>query len=173
MTRMNVSPARLLSRQYATAQKKMTMKQLVKQYGWVATGVYTVLCFVDFPLSYLFVHSLGEERLIDYEVAIRKKINADPSRESTFIHRSSSGGKSLLWTELGIAYVIHKCLVVVRAPLTVLITPGVARKLDTSGISKLWKKGIASSQTAKSANTIDPKRFGKPSSEGKKWFWFF
>lgn len=165
----------VLRRSYATTTKRMTMKELVKQYGWTATGVYTALCFIDLPLSYVFVHSLGQEKLIDYEVAIRRRLGANTDRELTYIHRSSGGGKSLFWTELGIAYIIHKSLVVVRAPLTVFITPSVAHKLERWGISKLWNKKIPVRVPDKTGtlDNVNTKRFGTVPSQGKRWYWFF
>lgn len=117
------------------AKEPSRMAKLAKEYGWTATGVYVALSFIDLPLSYLLVHSTGQERLENAEISIRRFVGADTKREHTYIHKSATGGRSHFLTEFGIAYVIHKALVVVRGPLTVAITPTVARKLGQWGFS--------------------------------------
>ncbi|GMM53300.1 Nat2 protein [Starmerella bacillaris] len=138
---LNRSPSAILRRMYSSSPpKKLSLKEIVKKYGWTATGVYTALCFIDLPLSYVFVHNIGQEKLIDYEVYVREKLGANNARDKTYIYRSSSGGKNHFLTELGIAYIIHKSLIIVRAPLTVFLTPRIAHHLHKWGL--LSKKHI-------------------------------
>lgn len=130
---------RFQQRAYSSAsqgakKQKVGMKQLMKEYGWTATGVYLLLSAIDLPITFGAVHSLGQERLEDWELAVREKLGLKHERESTLIHKAASGGKSLIWTELGIAYIIHKSLLVfLRVPITVAITPKVAAKLGQWG----------------------------------------
>lgn len=112
---------------------RLSMKDLAKKYGWTATGVYFALMGIDLPLSYALVHSLGQDTMTDYEVAIRRWIGADTKRDETYVSKAASTGKGLFFTELGIAYIIHKILIVVRLPLTVALTPRVAAKLQQWG----------------------------------------
>lgn len=111
------------------------MAKLAKEYGWTVTGVYVGLSLIDLPLSYLLVHSAGQESLEDAEISIRRFVGADTEREHTYIHKSATGGRSHFLTEFGIAYVIHKALIFVRVPLTVAITPAIARQLGQWGFN--------------------------------------
>lgn len=130
---------RLQQRAYSSTsqgpkKEKIGMKQLIRDYGWTATGVYLLLSALDLPITFAAVHSVGQERLEDWELVIREKLGLKHEREATLIHKAASGGKSLVWTELGIAYIIHKSLLVfLRVPITVAITPKVATKLGQWG----------------------------------------
>lgn len=39
------------------------MRKLSREYGWSALGVYLALTALDFPFCYLFVRTLGTDRI--------------------------------------------------------------------------------------------------------------
>ncbi len=160
----------------------MNLKTLAKKYGWVATGVYIGLSMVDLPLCYLAVHSLGTDKFIDYEVYLREKSGYTVPRDETYVSKAAQSKHGMFLTELTVAYVIHKSLIVFRLPLTVSITPGIARKLSEWG----FKVGPAAVKTAGSAAAAGvvggseaaknaaketvKKEFGTRPSSTKRWF---
>lgn len=51
---------------------KKGIKALMSKYGYSALGVYLGLSLLDLPLCFLLVHSLGTEKLDEWEIAIKK-----------------------------------------------------------------------------------------------------
>ena len=47
------------------------LKQLSREYGWTAVGVYFALSLVDFPLCFVAVRLLGTDRIGHYEEVIK------------------------------------------------------------------------------------------------------
>lgn len=47
------------------------LKQLSREYGWTAVGVYFALSVLDFPFCFLAVRLLGTDRIGHYEDAIK------------------------------------------------------------------------------------------------------
>jgi hypothetical protein len=47
------------------------LKQLSKEYGWTAVGVYFALSLLDFPFCFLAVRLLGTDRIGHYEDVIK------------------------------------------------------------------------------------------------------
>lgn len=47
------------------------LKQLSKEYGWTALGVYLGLSLLDFPVCFLAVRLLGTERIGQYEEVVK------------------------------------------------------------------------------------------------------
>lgn len=131
---------------------RMSMKDLAKNYGWTATGVYCALMAIDLPLFYALVHSLGENTITDYEVAIRKWLGVNSERDETYAAKAAHSGKGLFYAELGIAYILHKIFIVVRVPLTVAITPKVAVKLQQWGFNVA--KAVPTVDKAKLAQNV-------------------
>lgn len=115
-----------------SAKPHMSLKQLVKQYGWTAVGVYIALSAVDLPLSFLVVHSVGPDRLNTWETKVREYFGQNVELNETYVKRVSKG-KGFILAEFAVAYIIHKALIVVRLPLTVAATPTVATKLMKYG----------------------------------------
>ncbi|KAG9249041.1 hypothetical protein BJ878DRAFT_401603, partial [Calycina marina] len=43
------------------------MKKLGREYGWSGVGVYAGLCVIDLPICYMFVRTVGTDRIGEWE----------------------------------------------------------------------------------------------------------
>lgn len=59
------------SKQESTAPKKTGIKLLMSKYGYSALGVYIAISFIDLPLSFLLVHSMGQDRIVELENTVK------------------------------------------------------------------------------------------------------
>ncbi|KAL1304574.1 hypothetical protein AAFC00_003546 [Neodothiora populina] len=135
------------------------MKKLSREYGWSALGVYLGLSALDFPLCFLAVRWLGTDRIGHWEHVVletfwkgvesvypdaRSKILGKPSEGETELSRegaelNSEGagaaktGSAAIWTQLALAYALHKSLIFIRVPLTAGLTPKVVKTLRSWG----------------------------------------
>lgn len=135
------------------AAAKPTIKQLVKQYGYSALGVYLGLSAVDLPLSFLFVHSMGQDQILVWENSVREFFGYEPkvvvsavaldgketadnnNKNANMLAAVSAWLGPTFWTEFGIAYALHKSLIFIRVPLTAAITPGLVKLLQKWGFN--------------------------------------
>ncbi|KAE8348720.1 hypothetical protein BDV28DRAFT_79908 [Aspergillus coremiiformis] len=146
------------------------LKALSREYGWSALGVYLLLSAMDFPFCFGAVRFLGVEKIGHYEhVAVESFKNAvgtilpsvqeaqsrgqvaKTSRDETCkgeiegsaIEKKTHEGASL-WTQIALAYAIHKSLIFIRVPLTAVVTPKVVKALRQMGwdIVKGRSKGM-------------------------------
>ncbi|OJJ94639.1 hypothetical protein ASPACDRAFT_19076, partial [Aspergillus aculeatus ATCC 16872] len=139
------------------ASLSQRLRNLSKEYGWSALWVYLLLSAMDFPICFAAVRLLGVERIGYYERVIfdsvkgmvdavwpsKQGANADSeqdkslttdtdSREGT-AQAQGNGENASLWTQLALAYAIHKSLIFIRVPLTAAITPKVVKALRQWG----------------------------------------
>ncbi|KAF5099173.1 hypothetical protein D0Z03_001069 [Geotrichum reessii] len=132
---------------------KPTIKQLIKKYGYSALGVYLGISAIDLPLSFLFVHSMGQDQILVWENSVREFFGYEPKvvvaaavpvgldgNEKTADNSSMLAAVSAwlgptFWTEFGIAYALHKSLIFIRVPLTAAITPGLVKLLQKWGFN--------------------------------------
>ncbi|PYH74013.1 uncharacterized protein BO88DRAFT_401590 [Aspergillus vadensis CBS 113365] len=127
------------------------LRTLSKEYGWSALWVYLILSAVDFPLCFMAVRLAGVERIGHYEHVISESVKGavrkvwPPSEEeekaAAALQRQAeqeekeageekaNGGEASLWTQLALAYAVHKSLIFIRVPLTAAITPNVVKVL--------------------------------------------
>ncbi|KAE8376489.1 hypothetical protein BDV26DRAFT_294044 [Aspergillus bertholletiae] len=133
------------------------LKALSREYGWSALGVYLLLSAMDFPFCFAAVRFLGAEKVGYYEhvvveafkgavgtvlpsvqeVQFREETNSssDSSKgdvEGSAVEKKLDEGASL-WTQVALAYAIHKSLIFIRVPLTAAITPKVVKVLRQWG----------------------------------------
>uniref|UniRef100_A0A060T824 ARAD1C26290p n=1 Tax=Blastobotrys adeninivorans TaxID=409370 RepID=A0A060T824_BLAAD len=157
--------------------KRMTVKELTKKYGWSAVGVYLALSAIDLPLCFLFVHSMGQEKVQELERKVKGWFGYSTKDEDLKTGTDESGDEadskwSLYLTEFGIAYAIHKSVFLfVRIPLTAAITPWTVRTLRRWG----FNIGNGTNKAAgAAASTKGKPDFGKPPTQRQKWTsWFF
>ncbi|EPY51071.1 N alpha-acetylation like protein Nat2 [Schizosaccharomyces cryophilus OY26] len=106
------------------------VKDLTKKYGWWALGVYLGISAIDFGISFAFVRTLGTEKIgyIEQSVvgSLRRFFNWEPNEvpspdEPQTYHSS-------IWTEMVVAYGIHKALIVARLPITAAIVPPLVKR---------------------------------------------
>ncbi|KAF5856632.1 hypothetical protein ETB97_007054 [Aspergillus alliaceus] len=141
-----------------SASLSQRLKALSREYGWSALGVYLLLSAMDFPFCFAAVRFLGAEKIGHYEhVAIESfksaigtvlpNVQEAQSREETRTDSKdeTSKGKiegsavekadegASLWTQVALAYAIHKSLIFIRVPLTAAITPKVVKALRQWG----------------------------------------
>ncbi|WPG98551.1 Hypothetical protein R9X50_00134300 [Acrodontium crateriforme] len=131
------------------------LKELSKKYGWTAAGVYLGLSVLDFPFCFLAVQMLGPERVAKAEHWVldhfwglvgtiapsMKPEEQDASDAAVLEHKSAT-----IWTQLLLAYGVHKSLIFFRVPLAAAVTPKVAKFLRARGwnIGNVKPKSVSS-----------------------------
>ncbi|CAK4033035.1 peptide alpha-n-acetyltransferase nat2 like, partial [Lecanosticta acicola] len=145
------------------------MKEMSRKYGWTVMGIYLGLSVLDFPFCFLAVRWFGTERIAEVEHAIidgfwaglekvlpslksrreeKEKLEAaanEATREGdgngAGVVEIQKGGheEPSIWTQLILAYGVHKSLFFFRIPITLAITPKVVKTLRSWG----WKIGKA------------------------------
>ncbi|KAJ1923566.1 DUF1279 super [Tieghemiomyces parasiticus] len=122
-------------------------RQLAHKYGKVATIVYFGVSTVDLGLSIWAVRAAGEERVKKLENWLTDKLGdwalfgREPSKvfqqegsdQASREEGSGSGGAPSWTSTLLIGYSIHKLLMPVRVPITVMLTPSIAAKFRQFG----------------------------------------
>ncbi|CAI4062605.1 hypothetical protein SKDZ_07G3910 [Saccharomyces kudriavzevii ZP591] len=192
------------------------IKGLMAKYGYSALIVYILLTCVDLPLCFLGVHSLGEEKIKIYLNRAKQQIGMGEPDENKVTedvrkkqaHREAVQAKnadniedaskrtlnekwqemkdSTLLAELLIAYGIHKSLIIVRVPLTALLTPSFVKLLQKFGIdlmkkqkkvfqtmasgAKIRYKGSNPNDFIKNEGTALDATKRKARTKGQKWF---
>ncbi|KAF8246079.1 hypothetical protein K440DRAFT_373923 [Wilcoxina mikolae CBS 423.85] len=130
------------------------LKSLSKEYGYSALGVYLGLSLLDFPLCFLAVRTIGSERIGEYEHLVVEKCHSvyktvgsriglpvwKEHNEEMKEEKEKREGKATIWTELALAYAIHKSLIFIRVPVTAAVTPKVVKTLRGWGWD-IGKKG--------------------------------
>jgi len=185
-------------------KKKSTgIKALVKEYGWSALAVYLGLSCIDYPLCFMAVHSVGEDKIHEYQDKVKKFIGMEVKprpipKQQTGEEQEEDGNdvsdeeeslwsriwNSTLFTEAILAYGIHKSLIFIRLPITAAITPSIVSKLRKMGFNIGSTKFSSLAQQAKyktnlkivdSKNAVaNNKEFGTPVTKRQKWWsWFF
>ncbi|XHG00505.1 hypothetical protein AWENTII_003951 [Aspergillus wentii] len=150
-------------RRFATSSKpdgpepsslSQRLKKLSREYGWSALGVYLLLSALDFPFCFAAVRLLGVERIGHYEhmlvesakeaveaVWSRKQDEQSESQNTDVKDRDvtaqenkkANSEEASLWTQVVLAYAIHKSLIFIRVPITAAITPKVVKILRQWG----------------------------------------
>ncbi|CCH43150.1 hypothetical protein BN7_2697 [Wickerhamomyces ciferrii] len=173
-----------------TGEKKKTgIKALIQEYGYSALAIYLGLSAIDFPLCFIAVHSIGEDKIHEYQDKAKEFIGITPKEREpkTDTDKEESNGSiwsSTLLTEAILAYGIHKSLIFIRLPITAAITPSIVGKLRSMGfnIGSTKLKTIAQqAKTKTSQKIVDSKhavannaKFGTPVTKRQKWWsWFF
>lgn len=134
------------------------MRKLSREYGWSAVGVYFALSALDFPFCFLAVRGLGTERIGRAEAVVvgwfwsalestvpslaeRLRPAKKSVQESLDVaaegdawgvdeaEKKNRGEDGSLWTQLALAYAIHKSFIFIRVPLTAAVTPKVVKTL--------------------------------------------
>ncbi|KAF2745745.1 hypothetical protein M011DRAFT_469415 [Sporormia fimetaria CBS 119925] len=145
--------------QEASLSFSQRMKKLSKEYGWTALSVYMALSVLDFPFCFLAVRALGTDRIGHYEHVVvqwfkntfgieKKQVGVPGSggvaeaveREELGIsddieeaQAANQGATASIWTELALAYAIHKSFIFIRVPAAAAITPKVVKALRKRG----------------------------------------
>ncbi|KAI7132057.1 hypothetical protein KC352_g31100, partial [Hortaea werneckii] len=126
-------------------------RDLSRRYGWAALGVYMGLSALDFPFCFMAVRWLGTDRIAHAEHLIaeafwsaagmagldyRSKKEQDEPAPATGTAAGIKAGGSIaedwggkgekghasIWTQLLLAYGVHKSLIFFRVPLTAAVT---------------------------------------------------
>ncbi|KAF1835089.1 hypothetical protein BDW02DRAFT_301639 [Decorospora gaudefroyi] len=144
------------------------LKQLSREYGWTALAVYLGLSLVDFPLCFLAVRLLGTDRIGHYEEVLKNalwgvvrlilpdagKTSAPAAATEDVVEATAregyveagrvaghnGGADASIWTQLGLAYLVHKSLIFFRVPLTAAVLPKVVKTLRSWGYNIGKKK---------------------------------
>ncbi|KAH0551659.1 hypothetical protein GP486_007124 [Trichoglossum hirsutum] len=128
-------------------------RKLSREYGYSAVGVYLFLSALDFPFCFLAVQTLGTDRIAHWEemviqwfwkvvpwpFPIAKQTEGDSASGSPKgksagwgvedAERANNSAEASIWTQLALAYAIHKSFIFIRVPLTAAVTPKVVRVL--------------------------------------------
>jgi len=176
------TPPTQLNSPEASQSFSQRLKQLSKEYGWTAVGVYLGLSALDFPFCFLAVRLLGTERIGRWEHAIVASFwsivsipfptlrpqpepagvesgdaaeleaakREGPPSSTAWDHgvaaaqAANESEQASIWTQLALAYAVHKSFIFIRVPLTAAVLPSVVRTLRSWG----WNVGA---RTAKAA----------------------
>ncbi|PSK34391.1 hypothetical protein B9Z65_8717 [Elsinoe australis] len=149
------------------------MRKLSREYGWSAVGVYFLLSAADFPFCFLAVRIVGTERIGHIEHAVvsafwravefvvpdwidkGKAVGETEDgkiREGWGVEQAqeaNEGENASLWTQLVLAYAIHKSFIFIRVPLTAAVTPKVVKTLRGWG----WNIGKRKPKAPKPKDT--------------------
>ncbi|EUC44961.1 hypothetical protein COCMIDRAFT_5811 [Bipolaris oryzae ATCC 44560] len=137
------------------------LKKLSREYGWTALAVYLGLSLLDFPLCFLAVRLLGTDRIGHYEHVLKDALwsvvrlafpnagrkpaeagadegvaeatDRDGYVEAGRAAGHNGGADASIWTQLGLAYLVHKSLIFFRVPLTAAVLPKVVKTLRSWG----------------------------------------
>ncbi|GFF42240.1 uncharacterized protein C106.07c [Aspergillus udagawae] len=150
--RFNSSRANQSARPAESGSLSQRLKKLSREYGWAALGVYLLLSAMDFPFCFIAVRQLGAERIGHYEHVVvetvkglfgvksapeeqsQDEVSATQSgQQTTEAQKKNNGDGASLWTQLALAYAVHKTLIFIRVPLTAAITPKVVKVLRVWG----------------------------------------
>ncbi|GMM35500.1 Nat2 protein [Saccharomycopsis crataegensis] len=182
----------------AGKKKEKGIKALMKKYGYAALGVYLGLSVLDLPFCYLFVASVGGDKITEWKDQIWQFFGISRDEHSTVNDDDHDGvdkdndernkkdeGWGKFLTTFAIAYGVHKSLVFIRLPITAWITPSVVKTLQGWGfnvgkktVQEAYKAAAAKSGVAKTAgsNKVNEELFGKvvgKSNDKKRWWNFF
>ena len=144
------------------------LKKLSREYGWTAVAVYFGLSVVDFPLCFLAVRLLGTDRIGHYEDVLKDALwsvvrlvlpnagrkpagagaeedIAEATDREGYVEAGravghNGGADASIWTQLGLAYLVHKSLIFFRVPLTAAVLPKVVKTLRGWGYNIGKKK---------------------------------
>ncbi|KAJ5176426.1 uncharacterized protein N7482_002303 [Penicillium canariense] len=125
------------------------LRTLSREYGWAALGVYLGLSALDFPFCFVAVRLLGVERIGHWEHVVVQYVKDTfhtiwPQKEDSPGEGDEEDGalvraeeanqeEASLWTQLVLAYAIHKSFIFIRVPLTAAVTPKVVKMLRRWG----------------------------------------
>ncbi|GLI80153.1 DUF1279 super [Penicillium ochrochloron] len=131
------------------------LRTLSREYGWAALGVYLGLSALDFPVCFVAVRLLGVERIGHWEHVVVSSVkdvfkSVWPQAESGSVPAEGDGAlvkaeqeeegsmeEASIWTQLALAYAVHKSLIFIRVPLTAAVTPKIVKVLRRWG----WEIG--------------------------------
>ncbi|MCJ1379029.1 hypothetical protein MMC17_002128 [Xylographa soralifera] len=157
------------------------MRKLSREYGWSAVGVYLLLTAIDFPFCFVAVRAIGTERIGEWEhylvewfkravpvqIPAKWRGTGGESVEEVQVvvdgaiagydhgvkdaEKANTGETASIWTQLALAYAIHKSFIFIRVPITAAITPKVVKTLRGWGwnIGKRKGKAVTSSAVSK------------------------
>ncbi|KAI9892281.1 MAG: hypothetical protein M1814_001740 [Vezdaea aestivalis] len=139
------------------------LRTLSREYGYSALGVYLALSALDFPLCLMAVRWAGTERIGRWEEEVlgwvRSVIPGLAKKEVVEVgvpdeqvgwgveeaSRANDGAGASIWTQVALAYAIHKSFIFIRVPITAAITPKVVKVLRGWG----WDIGKRASSKVK------------------------
>ncbi|KAL3437801.1 hypothetical protein BDV09DRAFT_183319 [Aspergillus tetrazonus] len=148
----SVGPGYTYQAPNATPSLSQRLKTLSREYGWSALWIYLFLSALDFPFCFAAVKLLGADKIGHYEHVIVESVKgavnkvwpgafkeSEEQSEDEDVEAQAGGKKkgpveeASLWTQLALAYAIHKSFIFVRVPLTAAITPKVVKQLRKWG----------------------------------------
>ncbi|KNG47920.1 peptide alpha-n-acetyltransferase nat2 [Stemphylium lycopersici] len=137
------------------------LKKLSREYGWTALAVYLGLSLIDFPICFIAVRLLGTDRIGHYEEVLKNALwsvvrmvlpnagkkpveegadedIAEATAREGYVEAGrvvghNGGADASIWTQLGLAYLVHKSLIFFRVPLTAAVLPKVVKTLRSWG----------------------------------------
>lgn len=144
----NPNPTPELGSPEASLSLSQRLRKLSREYGYTALGVYMGLLVLDFPFCFLAVQYLGADRIGRYEHVVVENLKnivripfpgvleTKDTQEATATAEEVKEqdaqvqkGEATIWTQLALAFVIHKSFIFARVPLTAALTPKVVKTL--------------------------------------------
>ncbi|KAJ5134059.1 hypothetical protein N7448_000918 [Penicillium atrosanguineum] len=128
------------------------LRKLSREYGWAAVGVYFALSALDFPFCFAAVRLLGVERIGYFEHVVvqsakdafhsvwpqtepypQNEGESEDKQASLALAEERNQENASIWTQLALAYAIHKSFIFIRVPLTAAVTPKIVKTLRRWG----------------------------------------
>ncbi|KAL5332751.1 hypothetical protein BJX70DRAFT_99983 [Aspergillus crustosus] len=130
------------------------LKTLSREYGWSALWIYLFLSALDFPFCFAAVKLLGADKIGHYEHVVVEGVTGAVNKvwpgafersgeeeeeeeeavaDQAVEKKKGPAEEASLWTQLALAYAIHKSFIFFRVPLTAAITPKVVKQLRKWG----------------------------------------
>ncbi|KAL4783235.1 hypothetical protein BJX76DRAFT_260779 [Aspergillus varians] len=156
-SRFNKSSGYTYQSPNAAPSLSQRLKTLSREYGWSALWIYLFLSALDFPFCFAAVKLLGADKIGHYEHVVVEGVKGAVNKvwpgafetskeeeEEEEKEKKEAGAQAVgkskgpaeeasLWTQLVLAYAIHKSFIFVRVPLTAAITPKVVKQLRKWG----------------------------------------
>lgn len=102
-----------------------------------------LLSALDFPFCFAAVRYLGTDRIGHYEHVVVEWVKSVVPESVKEAEKRNESENASIWTQLALAYAIHKSFIFIRVPFTVAATPKVVKVLRGWGwdIGKRRPKG--------------------------------
>ncbi|KAL4870629.1 hypothetical protein BDV12DRAFT_184262 [Aspergillus spectabilis] len=142
----------------ASPSLSQRLKTLSREYGWSALWIYLFLSALDFPFCFAAVKLLGADKIGHYEHVVVEGFKGNVNKiwpgafeeskeeeeeeqgkteeaaaQAVEKKRKGPAEEASLWTQLALAYAIHKSFIFFRVPLAAAITPKVVKQLRKWG----------------------------------------
>lgn len=147
------------------AKSEGRVKELFRKYGKIAVGTHLAIYAVTFSGLYVAIENKFDPKdlLIKYGLLSKQEVTdeANPQQRGWFTNLLTGPSSSL-----ALAFLCNKALMPVRAPITIGLTPMVARVLQQRAATASSVAGPAAASAASKASAKPIQKTGVPQKAG-------